>query len=111
MHRMNGAFSGDRSAGEPADQTFPDFASHPAGVLVLHVQDVVLHVEGKLVGVAIGASAPVRQPFDPAFLVATEDLIAGLAGDAQLPAELGHRLPRPAAGEKTPTFISSPTPP
>jgi hypothetical protein len=53
---------------------------HPAGVLALHVQDAVLHLEGKLIRVAIGTPAPVGQPLNPAFLVAVEDFVAGLAG-------------------------------
>ena len=40
----------------------------PDGVLALHVQDVVLHLEGKLIRVAIGTPAPVGQPLNPALL-------------------------------------------
>jgi len=58
----------------------------------LAVEDVVLHLEGKLIRIAVGSSAPVRQPLDPTFLVAVEDFVAGLAGDSELPAKLGHPL-------------------
>jgi hypothetical protein len=62
---MDGAFGGHWNTGEPAHQAFPDFASTPAGVLTLHVQDVVLHLEGELIRVPKGTSAPVRQPLQP----------------------------------------------
>jgi hypothetical protein len=37
-------------------------------------------------------SASVREPLHAAFLITIEDLIAGLAGDAKLPAKFRHRL-------------------
>jgi len=61
-------------------------------MLVLNVQDEVFHLKRKLMGIANGAPAPVRQPLDPAFLVTIEDLVAGLAGNPELPAEFRHRL-------------------
>src|SRR5215469_1699965 len=91
-HGMDGAFGRNGDAGEPADQTLADLARTPTGVLMLHVQDVVLHLEGELIGVAIGAPAPVGQPLHPTFLVAIKDLVAGLAGDPELPAQLRHGL-------------------
>jgi hypothetical protein len=51
-----------------------------------------LHLKGKLMGIAIGTAASVGQPFDPAILVTIKDLVAGLAGDPKLPAELHHRF-------------------
>jgi hypothetical protein len=56
-------------------------------MLTLHIQDKVLHLKGKLVGIATGTAAPVGQPLNSAFLVAVEDLVAGLAGDSELPAK------------------------
>src|SRR5215472_13430535 len=61
-HGMDGAFGRNGDAGEPADQTLADLARTPTGVLMLHVQDVVLHLKGEFIGVAIGTSAPVGQP-------------------------------------------------
>ena len=46
QHRMDGALGRNGNAGEPANQTFADFSSTPAGVLALHIQDVVLDLEG-----------------------------------------------------------------
>ena len=84
--------AGNGNSGESADQALADLASTPAGVLALHVQDVVLHLKRKLIGIAIGTSASVGQPLNAAFLVAIEDLVAGLAGNPELPAKFRHRL-------------------
>jgi hypothetical protein len=91
-YRVNGAFRRNGDAGESANQTLADLTSAPGSVFALHVQDEVLHLKGKLVGVAIGAAATVRQPFNTAFLVAIENFVAGFAGDPKLPAQFGHRL-------------------
>src|SRR5215469_795465 len=89
---MDGAFGRDRNSGEPADEALADFAGAPAGVLALHVQDKIFHLKGKLVGVAIGATTAVGQALHTAVLIAVEDLVAGLAGDAKFPAKFSHRL-------------------
>src|SRR6202158_357109 len=89
---MDGAFGRDLDLREPADQALTDLTSTPAGVLALHVQDIVLHLKGQLMGIAIRTSASVRQPLNSALLVAIEDLVAGLAGNAELPAEFRHKF-------------------
>jgi hypothetical protein len=89
---MDGAFRRDGDAGEPPEQVLSDLTGAPAGVLALHVQNIVLHLKGKLVGIPKGTSAPVGQAFNPAFLVAIEDLVAGLARDSELPAQFRHGL-------------------
>ena len=45
------------------------FFEHPAGVLALHIQDVVLDLERKLVGVSIGTPASVSEPLHTTFLI------------------------------------------
>src|ERR1700745_4349821 len=97
---MDGAFGGDGNAGESADQTFADFAGAPAGVFALHVQDEIFHLKGKLVGVAIRAATAVGQALHAALLVTIEDLVAGLARDAKLSAQLSHRLAGQAASHE-----------
>src|ERR1700676_5406584 len=92
QHRMNGTFRRNGNTGESAQQALTDFASTPAGVLVLYVQDEVFDLERKLVGVAIRTSSSVREPLHAAFLITIKNLIAGLAGDANLPAKFRHRL-------------------
>src|ERR1700686_5910283 len=105
---MDGTFRRDGNTGEAPQQALTDFASTPAGVLVLYVQDEVFDLERKLVGVAIRTSASVRKPLHAAFLITIENLIAGLAGDAKLPAKFRHRLRR-LAGEPQ-TAVSHPLP-
>src|SRR5215475_8444598 len=84
-HRMDRAFGRNGDIGEPANQAFPDLTRTPTGVLTLHIQDVVFHLEGKLMGIAIGAATAVGQPVNPAFLIAIKDLVTGFARDPELP--------------------------
>ena len=55
QHRMDGAFGRDGNTREAAEEALSDFTSTPACVFALYVQDEVLHLKGKLMGVAIGA--------------------------------------------------------
>src|SRR2546429_9966170 len=89
QHRMDGALGRDGNSGESAQEALANLAGTPAGVLALHVQDEVFHLEGKLIRIAVGSSASVRQPLHAAFLIAIEDLVARLARDPKLPAEIG----------------------
>jgi hypothetical protein len=74
-------------------------------VLALHVQDVVLHLKGKLVGVAIGTAAAIGESLDPALLIAVEDLVAGFARDAKLSAKFRHRFAGQSASHKLMSLI------
>ncbi len=85
-HGMDGALRRRLDIRETAQQALANFTSTPAGVLVLHLQDVVLHLERKLIGVAIGTAAPVGQPLHTALLITIKDLVAGLAGNPELAA-------------------------
>src|SRR5260370_13154630 len=89
---MDGAFGGDLDPGEPADQALSNLTSSPGAVLALHIQDKVLHLKGKLMGIPIGTTASVGQPLNSTFLVTIEDLVAGLARNPKLSAEFRHRL-------------------
>src|SRR5947209_13516067 len=91
-HRMDGALGRDGNSGESAQQALANLAGTPARVLALHVQDEVFHLEGKLIPIAVGSSASVRQPLHPTLLVPIEDLVAGLTGDSKLPPEFRHAL-------------------
>ena len=93
-HGMEGAFGGEFDIGEAAQQPLADFSSPPAGMLMLHIQDVVLHLERKLVGVTIGTTAAIGESLHPALLIAIEDLVAGLARNSELPAQIRHRFAR-----------------
>ena len=92
QHCMDGAFGGNLDIGESPAEALSDLAGTPTGVLALHVQDVVLHLKGKLMGVAEGTAAPIGEPLNSALLVAIEDLVAGLAGNPELFAEFSHWL-------------------
>src|SRR5215470_5083043 len=102
---MDGAFGGDGNTGEHARQTLANFASAPAGMLTLHIQDVVLDLKRKLVSVTIGTSASVREPVNPAFLVAIEDLVAGFARNPELPAQFRHGFTCQPPSHKLQSFI------
>jgi hypothetical protein len=91
-HRMDGALGRDFDSRESADEPLSDLAGTPARVLALHVDNEILHLKRKLMRAAIRASASVGQPLNPAFLVAIEDLVASLAGDAKFPAKFRHCL-------------------
>lgn len=93
-HGMDGAFGRDLDVGEAAAQALADFTSAPTGVLVLHVQDEVLHLKGKLMGIAIGTAASIGQPMHSAFLIMIEGLVTGLARDPELPAQFRHAFAR-----------------
>ena len=69
-----------------------NLARTPAGVLTFLIQDIVFHLEGKLVRVAIGTPASIGQSLHPAILVAIEDFVAGLTGDTKLTAQISYRL-------------------
>jgi hypothetical protein len=94
QHSMNRALGRNRDARESAAQAFANFASTPARVLVFHVQNIILHLEGKLIGVAIGPTTSIGQTLNIALLIAIKDLIASLARDPELAAKLGQRLAR-----------------
>jgi len=89
---MDGAGGWNRNPGEPADQSFANFASTPAGVLAFHIQDIVLYLKRKLVGVTIVASAAIRESLNTGLLIAIEDLVASLAGNSEFPAQFRHRF-------------------
>src|SRR6266567_5146804 len=104
-HRMDGALGRDGNSGESAQEALANLAGTPARVLALHVQDEVFHLEGKLIRIAVGPSASVRQPLHPTLLVATEDFVACLARDPKLPAEIRHFLAGWPASHELQPFI------
>src|SRR5438309_7126275 len=91
-HGMDGAFGRNGNIGESPKQALANFSRAPGGVLAFYVQDEILHLKGKLVGVAVGAAAPVRQSLNTAILIAIKNLVTGLAGNPELPTKFRHRL-------------------
>jgi hypothetical protein len=92
MHSVDGVLGRNFDSRESADQALSDLAGTPAGMLALHVKNEILHLKRELLCVAVRTPASVCKPLNAAFLVTIDDLVAGLAGDAELPAQFRHRL-------------------
>src|SRR5207248_1737143 len=86
-------------------QPFAQLRSTPAGVLLLELDDGLLDLKGELAGMPVGPSGAIRQAIQPTVLVTTEDLVAGLAGDPELPAQHRHLLPVEPTGHKPKPFV------
>jgi hypothetical protein len=105
-HRMDGAFGGNFDvAVEPAHQQFADLAGAPVRLLTLQPDDQGLELLRQLVGIAHRPPGAVAQRFKAVLLVAIENLVPGLAGDTELPADLGHSLPIQKPGDKAQAFF------
>src|ERR1039458_847438 len=90
---VNGAASRDfYFARQSPKEALPDLAGAPVGFLALGRYDGRFDLLGQLVGVSMGAPGTIREPLQPAFLIAVDDLVAGLAGDLKLTAQRGHAL-------------------
>ena len=85
------------------------FGAPPARIFLLERDDQRLDLQRELVGMPIRPPAPVGQPVQAAVLVAGVDLVAGLAGNAELTAEAGHRLAVQQAGNESKTFFHDTT--
>ncbi|HUN60949.1 MAG TPA: hypothetical protein VMU53_03115 [Candidatus Sulfotelmatobacter sp.] len=92
QHRVNHALGGNGDLGESAKETLANFARTPAGVLSFEVQNVILYLERKLVGITIRTPASVGEPVNAALLVAIENLVTSLTGNPKLSATFRHRL-------------------
>ncbi len=100
-HRVDGAFGGNLDVAiEPTHQQLADLADAPVRLLALQPDDQGLELWRKLVGIAYRPPGAVAQRLNPVLLVAIENLVAGLAGDAELPADLGHGFPIQKPGDK-----------
>jgi len=91
--RMDGARG--RNAQVPvqaAYQPFPNLARPPMRLLPLQGNYQALDLGWQLVGIAYRPTRAVAQRLAAMLLVPHEDLVAGLAGDAKLPAHIGHRF-------------------
>jgi hypothetical protein len=86
-------------------QPIPDLGRAPTGLVVLEAHDQRLDLKGQLIGLAIRSSRPVGQRLEATFLVAPENLVACLAGNAELPAQTRHLLPVQRPGNELQPFI------
>jgi hypothetical protein len=73
--------------------------------LALEAHDQTLDLGRQLVGIAYGPTRTVAQRLEAAFLAASEDLAAGLAGDSELPADIGHRFAVEQLGDKPQALV------
>jgi hypothetical protein len=69
-----------------------DLRSAPVGSLPLELNDQFLDLKGQLVRLPVGPATAIGQSFEPTILVPLEDLVAGLAGDVELPTQRRHLL-------------------
>ena len=100
-HRMDGALGRNPDiAVEPPDQEFADLARAPMRLLALEADDQALDLLRQLIGIAHRPARPVVQGRKPMLLVAIENLVAGLAGHAEIPADVRHGLPVQQTGDK-----------
>ena len=100
-NRMDGALGWNPDiAVEPPDQELADLARAPMRLLGLQPDDQALDLLRQLVGVAHRPARPVAQGLKPMLLVAIENLVAGLAGYAEIPADVRHGLPVQQTGDK-----------
>ena len=86
-------------------QPFPDLWRAPARLILLQAHDPRLDLEGQLIGVAVGPARAVGEPCEANLVVAREDLVAGLAGDAELTAQHRHLLPVQQPSDELEPFI------
>ena len=106
---VDGADGGARHRRIPAPEALANLRGPPARIFLLERDDQRLDLQRELVGMPIRPPAPVRQPVQAAVLVAGVDLVAGLAGNAELTTEAGHRLAVQQAGNESKTFFHDTT--
>src|SRR5215813_5012486 len=105
-HRMNGAFGRHANVAiEPPDQELPDLARAPMWLLGFELDNQGLDLRRQLVGIADRSSGAVAQRLKPVLVVAIEDLVAGLAGYAEIPTDLCHGFPIQKPGNETKAFF------
>src|SRR5436190_703084 len=91
---MDGTFGGNPDvACQPADQEIADFAGAPMRLVALGVDDEAFELLRKLIGIAHRSTRSIGEGFEPMLPIAVEDLVAGFTGDAELTADVRHRLP------------------
>src|ERR1700731_1722485 len=77
---------------QSADQELADLAGTPMGLVALGRDDQALDLRRQLVGVANRPARAGGQGLETVFLVALEDLVAGLARNAERATDLAHRF-------------------
>src|SRR5436309_10396060 len=104
-NRMNRADRRRVHIGIEPREPLPNLWCAPARLVFLQPDDLRLDLEGQLIGVAIWPARAVGQPFQADLIVSREDLVAGLAGDAELTAQPRHLLPVQQTGDELEPLI------
>src|SRR5580765_576981 len=97
---VDGADRRQQRRRDPLPQFLADLRRAPPGVLAFQADDRRLDRRRQAIRLAIRPSAAIGEGRDAAVLVAVEDLVAGLTGDAELGAQRRHLLPLEQAGHK-----------
>src|SRR4029079_895586 len=82
-----------------------DLHCAPGWMLLTQRNDRSLYLERKSVRLSVRPAAPVDQPLKPEVLVASEDLVAGGARDAELSTQCGHLLSLEEAGHEAEALV------
>ena len=69
-------------------------------LVALEIDDQPLHLVRQLVGIAHRPARAIGKSIEPFLLVAIEDLVAGLAGNAEITAHLAHAFTVEKTGDK-----------
>jgi hypothetical protein len=69
-------------------------------LVALEIDDQPLHLVWQLVGIAHRPARAIGQRIEPLLPIAVEDLVTGLARDAELPAHLAHAFALEKPGDK-----------
>src|SRR5690349_18965736 len=77
---------------QSSHQALADLACSPAGFLAPGCDDCRSDLLGQLVGIPKGPAGPIAETFQPTFLITVKDLVPGLPGNAELPAQGSHAL-------------------
>ncbi len=82
-----------------------DLGRTPVRVLLLETNNQLLDLHRQLASLAVGSAATVGQAIDATIFITIEDLVAGLAGNAELTAQTSHLLAIKQSGDKSETFF------
>src|SRR5262249_42888001 len=103
---MNSAAGGYfDSMRKTSQQTLTDLASAPVWFLASGRHDRGLYLLGQLVCIAERSACPIAESFQAAFLIAFEDLVASLPGNAELAAQGSHAFPVLESDHKAHSFV------
>ena len=87
---VDGADGGGLDPQFESAQLLADLGRAPGGVFLAQLEDPALELEGQLVGLAVGPAAAIGEALEADIAIAPVELVAGLAGDAELSAQHRH---------------------